>query len=305
MASFSRLLSLLAVFALASCDDEPAPVDSGPAVDSSVADPDSGGVDSGTSDAGSDAALADSGAPSARTPNMPSGLSTLFEESFEYTWTGTEGIPPGWSDAGIWRPDHCATVADPNAPDGARALRTQIEDGVPSPGGACRLELTLGGAYSRFYIAFSLNFEPGFHHNGARPGDGGSGSEKIIHFNFYAGSYLFQYHWGAEAIMNIAPDPADVVTPSDLHANQMPRDAADNFIAPPPPDAEWTRYEIYLDANTGTVQWWTNGELRAHHVGRTFDPIVDVSVGDTWGGGGTKQGTEGRLVDDIIVAGAP
>lgn len=32
-----------------------------------------------------------------------------------------------------------------------------------------------------------------------------------------------------------------------------------------------------------------------------MDPITDIALNDTWGGSGIKQGTEGRLVDHIVV----
>jgi hypothetical protein len=147
----------------------------------------------------------------------------------------------------------------------------------------------------RFYLSWVVKWDADFHHNGT--------SEKLIYFNHDDGkSLIFQFHWGAEAMYGIEPAASDYVVDGSLHANKLSRRGDGVFDAPWPRDGAYHEYEILFDRASGTVKWWKDGQLRAHHTGRSFPQIHNVRPDTTWGGGGNKQGSQRRYTDHMLVA---
>ena len=58
-----------------------------------------------------------------------------------------------------------------------------------------------------------------------------------------------------------------------------------------------------MNQTTGTWRWWRDSIEMADHAGRSFDVINQITVTDTWGGGGNKPNADGRFLDDVRVAG--
>jgi hypothetical protein len=139
------------------------------------------------------------------------------------------------------------------------------------------------------YFSWLVKWDSDFHHN--------SNSEKLLFFNSGPNQYFFAYHWNNEVIEKIRQtDGLDI-----LEANQMGPDSFGHPMARPI-NGQWVEFELLFERSTGTVKWWTNGELRAHHTGRSFDIPTSVRIDSTWGGGGDKQGSQDRCTDHFTIA---
>lgn len=240
--------------------------------------------------------------------SLPAGWAIISDYGFDDpppSMTGYyEGQPLGssgwlaqdWNVAGA---TELQRVSDPTAPGSQPYALAETYPPHLSGGGTTSFVRTIPTC-RQVYISWVVKWDAGFHHNG--------NSEKQLYFNFGDSNYfLFQFHWGSEAIYNIRPDPNEPrqaqINGGDnsLRANLMPS-ASNGLPFAPPIDGEWVEYEFIFEQQTGRVRWWLNGVQHADHVGRSFPAVRHLKFSTTWGGGGDKQGTHRRYTDDVLVA---
>ncbi len=278
------MVRIVALLVLAACGSDSDPGDSA-----------GGDGDSAVGDAGEtlDSMAVDAATDSTthQPPDLPIVTSYGFDDEPELITMGPVGNIYAWGDSGWttaeWHDSHRGGFRSEQSDavvSGPFVMEQVYPDTVfgDGPGGAT---FSFEPALEEFYICWSVKWDADFDHNEV--------SEKWLFMNLNRASdvQLFQLEFGNEALHYI-PEASGHEA---LRANMV--------AEAPPIDGEWVLYELYFDVPTGTVRWWTNGELHAEHTGRPIFPLQELSINGTWGGGGGKVGTHSRYTDHILIAG--
>jgi hypothetical protein len=240
--------------------------------------------------------------------NRPVGLTTVIEDDFDYAIsTGNRSAmtaefqAQGWSTvifdaADSGNENRTSTVDMSGTPNGVGTRKVLSSFNPTGTGGTGSFTLRKSFSSAQIiYVYVTTWYEPGFHHN--------SVSEKLIYLNQGVNG-IWEHGFEDEVLNGIPQDPIYCGIDSHCWANLLPcGSGGSNPVTGFQSDGVWRQFEILLNRTTGSVKWWTDGEQRADHIGRTFSAgFTSIDLDNTWGGGGSKIGNHARRHDFILVA---
>ena len=272
--------------------------DSSPSVDASADAPNADADSDAPTDAAPDA---DTGAPPSFAANEPAGLIEVLDYNYTGSYNGggttdLDGTGISITDFGGLPGDRCRIMPAQDSVAGSSPYGSQVWEshyGIGHGGtGPCNQSLDLGGSYDLVHVTVAVFWEENWEVN--------TTSEKFLWVNIPA--LLLQWLYTDLVVFNV--QSATGCSELEVNAANTPlagRSApCDQQQTWGLIDGQWTVIEFQLeqvDSNDdGTIRVWQDGTLVMEHSGRTFDQAADISLWDTWGGGGSLSKEQSKLI---------